>query len=80
MQLFSADATIFSKKKLKKFCLQKVEKTTPISCILMEVVFLCSTECPKQPRTSFPFYKFFHPTISGRISAAKPNMLKLNLN
>ena len=30
--------------------------------------FLCSPDCPKQPRTSFPFYKFFYPTISGRIS------------
>ena len=27
-----------------------------------------SPDCPKQPRTSFPFYKFFYPTISGRIS------------
>ena len=31
---------------------------------------LCSPDCPKQPRTSFPFYKFFYPTISGRISAS----------
>ena len=23
------------------------------------VFFLCSPNCPKQPRTSFPFYKFF---------------------
>ena len=23
-----------------------------------EVFFLCSPDCPKQPRTSFPFYKF----------------------
>ena len=29
--------------------------------------FLCSPDCPKQPRTSFPFYKFFYTTISGRI-------------
>ena len=29
--------------------------------------FLCSTEGPKQPRYSFPFYKFFYPTISDRI-------------
>jgi hypothetical protein len=33
-----------------------------------EVFFLCSPDCPKQPRTSFPFYKLFYPTISGRIS------------
>jgi hypothetical protein len=30
--------------------------------------FLCSPNCLKQPKTSFPFYKFFYPTISGRIS------------
>ena len=27
------------------------------------VFFLCSPNCPKQPRTSFPFYKFFYTTI-----------------
>ena len=55
------------------FCPQKVEKTTPKSCLLMAVGRLffsaAPTVCPKQPRTSFPFYKFFYPTISGRISA-----------
>jgi hypothetical protein len=25
--------------------------------------FLCSPACPKQPRTSIPFYKFFYLTI-----------------
>ena len=25
--------------------------------------------CPKEPRTSFPFYRLFYPTISGRLSA-----------
>jgi hypothetical protein len=38
----------------------------------LEVLFLCNTDCPKQPRTSFPFFKFFYPTISGRISALDP--------
>ena len=33
------------------------------------VFFLCSPPCPKQPKTSFPFYKFFYQTISARISA-----------
>ena len=32
--------------------------------LLLLLLFLC----PKQPRTSFPFYKFIYPTISGRIS------------
>ena len=48
---------------------QEVEKAIPKSCILMAVgsfFSLCSPDdCPKQPRTSFPFYS----TISGRISA-----------
>ena len=52
------------------FCSQKVEKTTSKSCILMAVwsFFLCSPICPKQPRTSYPFYKLFYATISCRIS------------
>ena len=37
--------------------------------------FLCSPDCPKQPRTSIPFYKFFYPTISGRISDS-PELLQ----
>ena len=38
-------------------------------CMAAGIFFLCSPNCPKQPRTSFPFYIFFYPTISGRISA-----------
>ena len=34
-----------------------------------EFVFLCSPDSPKQPRTSFPLYKFFYTIISTRISA-----------
>jgi hypothetical protein len=30
--------------------------------------FSLQPNCPKQPRTSFPFYKFFYPAISGKIS------------
>ena len=33
------------------------------------VFFLCSPYCPKEPRTSFPFYKLFYTTILCRISA-----------
>ena len=33
-----------------------------------EVFFLCSPDCPKQPRTSFPFYKFFYPIVSAKVS------------
>ena len=54
---------------LKKiFCPQKVEKTTSKCCILMTVgsgFFLCS---PELPRTSFPFYKFFYPIVSAKVS------------
>ena len=34
----------------------------------VKVFFLCSPNCPKQHRSSFPFFKFFYLTISGRIS------------
>ena len=62
---------IFRKIKKEKNCSQKVEKTSQKSCTLVavgRVFFLCSPDCPKQPRTSFLFYKFFYSTISGRIS------------
>ena len=36
-----------------------------------EVFFLCSPDCPKQPRTSFPFYKFFYPIISAKVSGSQ---------
>ena len=69
---FSMRTLKYFQKILIFFCPQKVEKTTPKSCILMAVgrgFFLCSPACPKQPRTSFPFYKLFYPSISARISA-----------
>ena len=53
---------IFGQKKLKK------PPQNVAYLWQLEVFFLCSPNCPKQPRTSFPFYKFFYPTISGRIS------------
>ena len=72
MQLFSADATMFSNffiffdhKKLKK-PLQKVAHNRP-----RPFFFLCSPDCPKQPRTSFPFYKFFYPIVSAKVSVHK---------
>ena len=68
MYLFSADATI-SLKKIKTFLPHKKLKKPPQKVAWqLGVFFLCSPNCPKQPRTSFPFYKFFYPTISGRIS------------
>ena len=31
--------------------------------------FLCSPDCPKQPRTSFPFYKFFYDVQPSRVGS-----------
>ena len=49
-------------------------KTTPKSGILMAsesvFFFLCSPNCPKQPRTLFLFYKLFYPAISCKISVS----------
>ena len=67
------------------FCLPKVEKTIPKSCIRylwqLGVFIICSPDCPKQPRTSFPFYELFYPTISGRISdwIVKMHLIAMNL-
>ena len=53
------------------FCLQKLKKTHQKVAYLWQfgVFFLCSPDCPKQPRTSFSFYNLFYTTISCRISA-----------
>ena len=64
------------KKKERK---KKEKKNTPKSCILIKFFFLCSPACPKQPRTSFPFYIFFHTTISARISVWNPKVLMKQL-
>ena len=55
---------------LKSFSLPTKSWTTPKNKILMAVgsFFLFSPDWPKQPRTSFLFYKFIYPNISGRIS------------
>ena len=34
-----------------------------------EVFFLCSPDCPKESKTSFPFYKFFYSIVSAKVSA-----------
>ena len=61
----------FIENEKKNLCQQEVEKTTSKSCILYgswEVFFLHCPDCPKQPGTSFPFYRFFYATLSGRTS------------
>ena len=57
-----------SLKKLKKcfFALKKLKKPNRKVAYLwqLEVFFLGSPDCPKQPRTSFLFYKSFYPIAS----------------
>ena len=42
-------------------------KKTPqkVAYLWQLIFFLYSPDCPKQPRTSYLFYKFFYPIISG---------------
>ena len=71
MQLFSGDATMFFKKNLKLFFdLENIKKPPQKIAYFSQlgVFFLCSPDFPKQPRTSFPFYKFFYPIESAKVS------------
>jgi amino acid transporter len=63
----------FFRKLKKKNAHKKLKKPPSKIAYLWQfgVFFLCSPDYPKQPRTSIPFYKFFYPTISGRISGNK---------
>ena len=68
---FSADAKIYFKKFKKKiFDHKKLKKTPQKVAYLWQLggFFLCSPDCPKQPGTSFPFYKFFYPIVSAEVS------------
>ena len=74
MQLFGVVFSTFcGQKKILKifFAHNKLKKPPQKVAYLWQLEFflLCSPACPKQPRSSFPFYKLFHATISGRISA-----------
>ena len=59
----------FKKIKNDFFVHKKLKKTPQKVAYLWQlgVFFLCSPDCPKQPRT--PFYKFFHPIVSAKVSA-----------
>ena len=61
MQLFRADATIFSKKLKKNFLPTKVEKTTLKSCSenLKSTFFSYCPELPKRPKQKNPFSKMW---------------------
>ena len=63
------------------FALEKFEKPPQKVAYLWQlgVFFLCSADCPKQPRTSSPFYKLFYPTISGRISVPNSRIHTKNI-
>ena len=43
------------------------------------LLFLCSPDCLKQPRTSIPFYKFFYPIVSAKVSDLTWKLLKNSL-
>ena len=54
-------------KKLKFIFAHKKWKKPPHKAAYLwqlGVFFLCSPDCPKEPRTSFQFYKFFYPIVS----------------
>ena len=73
MQLFSADATMFFKKKLKLFFdLENLKKPPHKGAYLWQlgVFFVCSPDYPKQPGTSFPFYKLFYAIVSAKVSVS----------
>ena len=63
IQKSRGQALLFSFESVAKFDI-KVKLT-----MYMDRAYVLQTYySPKQPRTSFPFYKFFYPTISARIS------------
>jgi len=53
MQLFSADATIFSKKKLNSFFAHENIKNRP-----QKFFFTVLLSCPNQPRIDFSYYEY----------------------
>ena len=67
------------KKKLF-FDLENIKKPPQKAAYLRQLggFFLCSPDCPKQPWTSFQFYKFFYTTISCRISGWNKSSLANN--
>ena len=69
MYLFNVDAKIFLEKLKKKICPQKVGKKHLEKLLTYGSwkFFLCSPACPKQPRSSFLFYKFSYTFICAKI-------------
>ena len=52
------------------FCPQRVENLDTHG--RWEFFSLCRPNCPKQPRTSFTFYKIFYPIVSAKVSGFQP--------
>ena len=50
---------------------QKVKKTPQKDAYLWQLgaFFLCSPDCPKQPRTLYQLYKFVYTIVSAKVSA-----------
>ena len=67
MHLFSADATIF-KKKIKKVFFDHENIKKLLHTYGSFDFFLCSPNCPKQPRIDNSFYRLLYPMICGTIS------------
>ena len=69
----------FLKIKKKIFAHKKLKKPPQKVAYLWQLggFFLYSPDCRKQPRTSFPFYKFFYPVVSAKVSA--PQSLQIYL-
>ena len=83
-QLFGVVFSTFcgpKKKKKKKIAHKKLKGPLKTVAYLWQlgVFFLCSPDCPKQPRTSFPFYKFFYPTIWSKICDLNESMSQQNV-
>ena len=68
----------FLKTFFKKFAYKKLKKPPQKFAYLwqLKAFFLSSTDCPKQPRISFPCNEFFYTTISCRIFVSNPNILE----
>jgi hypothetical protein len=68
MQLFNVVAKIYFLNVRKKICPQKVEKTTPKSCILMAVVcFFFSAALTAQNSPKLHFHSFIQPSLVGSL-------------
>ena len=73
---------IFRKISKRKFVHKKLKKSPQKVAYLQQLggFFLCSPDCPKQPRTSYPFYKFFYPILSPKVSDQNFETFRIQVN